>query len=859
MKIKWISHIMLIIGFLLPLAQTFPIESAFAAPQATTYYVSQSMGSDLNDGLLDSRPFKTVSKVNTLDLQPGDRVLFKCGDVWRADPLVIVKSGDYGQPITFGSYPASCVDKPLLSGAQPISGWQAYSGNIYVADLSAGQNAGKFPYGVNQLFDGDQRLLLGRWPDIETGYAEIDSQPNDNQIQDNELPVGDWSGAVAHIRGMRWYILNREVTGSSANRLTLGWDANCWGDGCTGWGYFLNNHLNTLDRDGEWYYNAEDHKLYLFLTVGSPANAQIEGSVVLREDRRAVGGVILGSDFSDQIAYVTIENLAIARWFRHGISTPTNLQSTENHHLVLQNNSISDVDGIGINLATWVYEPSEDDGRAAGWRGGYQITLSGNTIERANQMGINTYARQSTFSGNTIRDIGRIENLGAAGMGCALDASGGVCTEDGDGIRVKIGIAEDTANYNFFTHNRLERIAYNGMDVFGYNNTFENNVIVQACIAKGDCGGVRTFGAGNMTSTPVHDLTFRENIIVDTIGNTDGCHEDYQDLFGFGLYFDHYSRDITVQGNTIISSTVHGVLFQNTTGTVLDNTLYNNGRTYPYAGSQVYVGAVPASLAAHTGNILYSLNVDARTLSASASSQVVDSDQNYFFSPYRAEHIRVNGDKTLASWQSYSGLDANSLEHWFTQSAGDAPRSRIFYNDTDQSKTFSLGSQLYQDLDQNPVYGELTLEPYHSQILIESERAADLAVMMDIQGSTDTVPGAPLTYTITLSNQGLIAADQVNLVNTLPVEIINTSWQASPNTVALQSGTRYTWELDHLSVGESYTFTVTGQYSPALAAGTPLLLIASASTITPEIISGNNQILLRLGEWQDVFLPIIAR
>ena len=109
-----------------------------AAPQAVTYYVSQSMGNDDNDGFSESSPFKTVAKVNTLDLGPGDRVLFKCGDVWRADPLVIVKSGVSGAPITFGSYPVSCANKPVLSGAQPISGWQAYTGNIYVADLSAG-------------------------------------------------------------------------------------------------------------------------------------------------------------------------------------------------------------------------------------------------------------------------------------------------------------------------------------------------------------------------------------------------------------------------------------------------------------------------------------------------------------------------------------------------------------------------------------------------------------------------------------------------------------------------------------------------------------------------------------------------
>ena len=66
----------------------------------------------------------------------------------------------------------------------------------------------------------------------------IDSQPADNQIQDAGLPAEDWSGAVAHIRGMRWYILNRQVTGSSGTTLTLGANADCWGADCSRLGLF---------------------------------------------------------------------------------------------------------------------------------------------------------------------------------------------------------------------------------------------------------------------------------------------------------------------------------------------------------------------------------------------------------------------------------------------------------------------------------------------------------------------------------------------------------------------------------------------------------------------------------------------
>ncbi|MCP4591536.1 MAG: hypothetical protein GY842_12400, partial [bacterium] len=152
-----------------------------------TYDVSSSGGGDDNDGVSEGAPFETISKVNGLDLQPGDSVLFKCGDTWRAEMLTVAWSGTVGSPIAFGSYPADCEDQPVLSGAQPVSGWSVHSTNVYVADLGAGQNAGKFGYGVNQLFRGDERLMLGRWPNLDAGdngYSTIDAHSG-SQITDN--------------------------------------------------------------------------------------------------------------------------------------------------------------------------------------------------------------------------------------------------------------------------------------------------------------------------------------------------------------------------------------------------------------------------------------------------------------------------------------------------------------------------------------------------------------------------------------------------------------------------------------------------------------------------------------------------
>jgi hypothetical protein len=864
MKLSRILYRIFTLALLVACLSTGPIVPASASipdpASGVTYYVSSSGGSDGYDGLSQGKPFATVSKVNSLDLQPGDQVLFKCGDTWRADPLYVIGSGSAGQPITFGAYPAGCPNLPILSGAQPISSWAAYSGNIYQTDLSAGANAGKFAYGVNQLFRGDARLVLGRWPNLDSpdgGYSVIDGSSG-SSITDNELPSGNWDGAVAHIKGMRWYILNRQVASSSGKTLNLGAANDCWG-ACTGWGYFLNNNLNTLDQDGEWYYDTNSHKVYLFSVSGAPPNGQIEGSVILKDDNRAWGGVTLGDDLmGDGPAYITVGNLVLRRWFRDGIAIPTNFAHYEPHHLVIQNNLIQDVDSTGIHLATWVYDAQ--DGRPSDWRGGYNLTVNGNTIERANRMGIDLYSRESTFSGNGIHEVGMIANLGASGMGCAFDAGGGSCTEDGDGIRVKISRPGDTGNSNTFSGNWIEKTAYNGIDVFGYNNIFEHNVIVQSCYAKGDCGGVRTFGDNDLGSTPVHDLVFHENIIVDTIGNTDGCRSDFDDLFGFGLYIDNYSRDIAVTGNTIINSTVHGILFQNSTGSVTGNTLYNNGRTYPFGGAQVTLGGSPAAISSHTGNILFSLNPVAPTLSLENMGGLGTSDNNSYFNPYNAHHIQANGAKTLAAWQSFSGKDTHSIGNWFTLDPGDHPNSSIFYNDTAQPQTISLGSKVYEDLNQNQVSGSIALQPYQSKVLVYVGDAANLHLTMALSGEPDTIPGASLTYMLTLGNQGGIAAAGVVLTHLIPAQIIDTTWDASPGcTLTLESGTRFVWDLASLPAGASCIITVQGEYASDLTPGVPLLLAASAATTSPEVDPGDNQAVLLLGTWLKVYLPLVSR
>ena len=642
-------------------------------------------------------------------------MLFKCGDTWQAEQLVLKKSGSETAPILFGSYPSDCIDQPALSGSRPITGWTLSEGAIYEANLSPLD----FPLGINQLFRDGERLPLGRWPNLDEGqggYSTIDGHLADSkEITDNELPdLVDWTGAVIHLKNIRWSLINREVTASTGSTLTLNKKFSClisnWGS-CIGWGYFIHNHYATLDQDGEWYYDSAAQKVYLVSTSGPPQ--QIEGSVVLDGSLTSRHGGLMLSDGSPT-SYVVIDNLEIKNWFNYGIGTPAGLSTDIYHHITLRNLTIKDVDSAGIRLSSWLENPS--DGRK-GLRGGHHMVFENNLIDGANHFGITGYFAESTFAGNQIQNVGLIENLGKTGMGCGLAAD--ECTEYGDGVRIRLYDVRDSGFGNRLTGNRFEKIAYNAVDVFGPENILEKNFITKACFVKADCGGIRVYGNHILEETDVYDVQLIDNIIFDIPGNVDGCHES-RAPFGMGLYIDHYARDIEVRGNTVISTTVTGILYQRSTGIIQENTVYNSSTGTAYS-AQLSLSSDTTQVAV-SDNILYGLNEEAWTLYASSLNNFTSSDHNYLFHPYIDEHI-AHGSSwtryTFDAWQALTGLETHSETNWFTLNPGDPPRSKIFYNDTWDYKTFDLGTRKYLDLDQNEVAGTITLAPFTSQILID--------------------------------------------------------------------------------------------------------------------------------------------
>jgi hypothetical protein len=258
---------------------------------------------------------------------------------------------------------------------------------------------------------------------------------------------------------------------------------------------------------------------------------------------------------------------------------------------------------------------------------------------------------------------------------------------------------------------------------------------------------VRVFGDTSLAATTVYNVQLLNNIIFDIPGNVDGCHPS-RAPFGMGLYVDNYSRDVETRGNTIISTTIAGILYQRSTGQIVANTVFNASTGTEYSAHIDLGGS--ETRATVTGNALYGLNNEAWTLYANSLNNLVSSDYNYLFHPYVTKHIAFGPAWTrysFAGWQTYSGLETHSKTNWFTQPTGETSRGQVFYNATKTASTVNLGYRQYLDLDQKPVMGDLTLAPFTSRILVDTGTAP--LTLLSISPSLSAVDQAA-AFTLTV-------------------------------------------------------------------------------------------------------------
>ena len=102
-----------------PIIDKIVISSDTAVRESAVFYFSSSSGNDENDGLTPAMAWQSIEKANSLELVPGDSVLFKAGETFSGKLTVMNEGGIAGSPIVFSSYDEG--EKPILDGNGHLS------------------------------------------------------------------------------------------------------------------------------------------------------------------------------------------------------------------------------------------------------------------------------------------------------------------------------------------------------------------------------------------------------------------------------------------------------------------------------------------------------------------------------------------------------------------------------------------------------------------------------------------------------------------------------------------------------------------------------------------------------------------
>lgn len=111
--------------------------------EGTFYYISSSLGDDLNDGLSEDTPWQSFENLYEIDLEAGDRVLLRRGDVWH-ERLTVRGSGSEDAWIFVGAYGDVADAKPEISLENKKDDIA-----ILATDISVG---GKNGFGLNYIW-----------------------------------------------------------------------------------------------------------------------------------------------------------------------------------------------------------------------------------------------------------------------------------------------------------------------------------------------------------------------------------------------------------------------------------------------------------------------------------------------------------------------------------------------------------------------------------------------------------------------------------------------------------------------------------------------------------------------------------
>lgn len=702
------------------------------------YYISNT-GLDSNTGTSMNSPWKTMEKVNTVILKPGDQVLFHSGETFVGE-LIINQSGLEENPIVISSYGQG--EKPILSGAVRISEWTLDSSQRYFANC---------PMSVSQVYINNVLLDLARIP--AKGFFVIEQGNKKCLIDNQHLNVDyDLTGATVRIRTVNWQYETAKVASHSNSQITF--EDNLIYQNNPRYGYLLDNKLEFLTMPGQWYWDENTHKLLVILNNRANPNDEIVEAVVYNN------GITLG----EHVSHVKINNLQIEKYEHVGI-----LGLGHSSHISVSDCKINDINVYGIcldiNSGNYIIKNntiSEIRGRGISSIESSHNQIVGNTVSRIglypgygfdgvnNGIGIAIIKTeviykisQSAFNQIKLKDIpsdilSKIEQL------VELPYADEKFVIEAIEIALGHSVAAQYLSYvmplvnaeakaqklestnNLVAYNVVDQTGYAGIRLDGNNSIAECNVIKNTLLYMNDGGALYCWA---QNEEYVYNNILRNNIIINAVGSCEATANDLS--YAYGIYIDNKCHHITIENNTVVGTT-GGILINDESHhqKITGNTLYDNQMGLVF--SEYFMPDTLFGCEAYD-NILFAKRRNQRALFVECRirEKFFPSllNRNLYANPYYPfpilaltfkDDIRSFKEYTLSSWQKHYGQDSDSSIIATENHDAGGQKSEILINETNTPKSFDLPTDLlYTDVWGNVLNQKVVVEPFSSFIILQ--------------------------------------------------------------------------------------------------------------------------------------------
>ncbi len=662
------------------MAATIVLALAAQTAWAATWYVSAE-GSDQADGVSPGSALRTLGQAGER-ARRGDTIRLRRGDVFR-------ESVELAEPeLVIEPYGPTGADRPVISGSEPITGWQRWKGDIWVASTE---------HTPGYLYADGQLMLIARYPNTgwlrSRDWQELSDQADGattalrspGLLEHPRKAPGYWTGATVRWRHHSWWYETRPIVGyDGQGELRLGdrsashngphrWDTK-------GWGFYLDGKLEELDAPGEWYFDAQAGRVYLWPPEGQDPNAMlVEGTVrplgldvttatvrdLVFRHQQNVGLSIDGRFVVERCLFDSIgQDAVVSQRNRGGSALHVTWSTTSGRigHCEFRNNL--------NNSLTWWQNPEAQG--------------------------------SSVIEHNTVIESGTVAGYGGSGSWHGV----GILIGRGRNVRVQ--------------YNHIEGTGYAGILLGSDGNFAEYNVIRRA---------MSTMNDGAAIYTNCSRSTIRHNIILDTRGGMASSGDWANISHGIWLEFLGEYHHSIIENNTCVRSGGDGIFLTNNYECVVrGNVLFDNDRyqllltgrgsdeAKDTTQEHLIVGNVLAMTGRQRGLLYFDPRFDYGTLRG-----------NVYWSPMQDAPIMQghgwpgSGDRnrlSVSAWQEQFGWADGEAVVPAPQPA--EPKAELFINDSEAVRTIELHGP-YRDLAGQPVQSPLRLEPFTSVILMPAE------------------------------------------------------------------------------------------------------------------------------------------